>query len=715
MHLFKILVVLVATLKIVAAYDTADVRFEVERAGYKRVTIKAFEGTRTLFNQTVDGQFNQALMFGQNTLSRHGNGYKILYRGRDNTSLDLEVDEDGNITLAGQDEGTGFAARKSWGFKTAGTINHTGVSLFYQMFTRAQQFHNQGILKSYTGEFLQDYLFNKGVIHFGNDMDYVDARAYGDYLLSFVNPNAAPTFQNGVIDDHGAIIAEKGLRISNLTHKIHGILDVEQGLELDNASVENTKAMTVAGPLRGTINQFTNRALFTADTLQTNNLRINTLSNTGNIYLARGSALVSEEGWKNTGAVFMGGNGSVGSKRKTESFGAVISEGEIKALIGEALEEAAAHNPFENASFLPKRGKLLIEVLKHTDHYLNTITNHYTVDRWGRRTFTHKTETGYVFQRRTTEKKQVEANDSEGSPELSQAVNDIKQDLQGKRDFLQHFKRSLQEKLKRFGLLTENQNGILAALIKGLSDAGLSDGDIQEIFGRGGAASGLLGLASAYDQMPFENRQRIQSEFPQAGSFFNSLTSHAQRIGLPVWQWAQRSGPEFVEGFCNLAILASRFTPHPAVALPARICTFGQMAPRAIQNLEKAQTFFSKRHGDGGQAPRSEAQKPQSARPHGLYENAPYHHFQSKGLKSPAPTNGQKTLDRSVPYGDQGKRVGVDPQTQEFVVFMNHQEGRYHGHVRKWEELSDPMRRALIDSGKVRVMGSGNTAKIIGE
>ena len=68
-----------------------------------------------------------------------------------------------------------------------------------------------------------------------------------------------------------------------------------------------------------------------------------------------------------------------------------------------------------------------------------------------------------------------------------------------------------------------------------------------------------------------------------------------------MWQWVRRNGPEVVEGFCNAAILASRFIPHPVVTVPARVCTLGQLAIRPCQNLQKAHTFFSKKHGDGGQ------------------------------------------------------------------------------------------------------------------
>jgi len=601
MRFIKTLLVMVATIKALSAYENADVRFEVEKLGTNQLTIRAFEGSRSLFNQTVDRNFNAALVFGQNVLSRHGRGYKILYRGRDNTSLGLEVDQEGNISIANSSQGTGFSARKSWGFKTAGIITHTGESLFFEIFTKANAFHNHGILKAYTGECLQDYLFNKGIIHFGNETDFVDSDAYDEYLR-FLRPNATASFEQGVIDDHGVILAEKGLRITNLVHKIRGILDVEQGLDLNNASIENTNRINVSGPITGTINHFTNNfnSSFFADTLQSNRVQIGDWSNTGSVFLEGASDILSEDKWSNIGVIFVGGNTSVGSKKKPQSFGPVISAGEIKAMIGEAVDEASLEAINATARFLSRTGKITIDVAHHTDHLLNTITRHYAVDQWGRQTFTHTTETGYIFQRRTTEMKKETIDASEEcAPE---PIDSAKQQLQGKRTFLQALKRNLQDKISKFGLSAANKNGLIAALIKGLGEAGLSAEDIGEIFGSEGAASNLLDLVSYYDQFPERSQQILQSIDPQVGSFVRDISSQAQRAGIPVWQWVQRNGAEVVEGFCNAAILASRFIPHPVVTVPARVCTLGQLAIRPCQNLQKAQTFFSKKHGDGGKS-----------------------------------------------------------------------------------------------------------------
>jgi len=95
------------------------------------------------------------------------------------------------------------------------------------------------------------------------------------------------------------------------------------------------------------------------------------------------------------------------------------------------------------------------------------------------------------------------------------------------------------------------------------------------------------------------------------------------------------------------------------------------------------------------------------------YNEAPYHHQQSSGAKSKAPTNGQQALDNSVPYGERGNRVSVDKANDEYIVLMKDSPGNYHGHVRNWEQLEPSMQKALSDKGLVRLLGSGQKAKIL--
>ena len=67
---------------------------------------------------------------------------------------------------------------------------------------------------------------------------------------------------------------------------------------------------------------------------------------------------------------------------------------------------------------------------------------------------------------------------------------------------------------------------------------------------------------------------------------------------------------------------------------------------------------------------------------------------------SKAPKNGQDALDLSVQVKDTSpRRVGVNYEAGEFVVFDEHGPGKFHGHVRTWDELENVQQNALIKAG----------------
>ncbi len=82
------------------------------------------------------------------------------------------------------------------------------------------------------------------------------------------------------------------------------------------------------------------------------------------------------------------------------------------------------------------------------------------------------------------------------------------------------------------------------------------------------------------------------------------------------------------------------------------------------------------------------------------YEAAPYHGKVDNAVKSRAPTNGQDALESSVQVKETSpRRVGIDYDSSEFVVFDNTIGTTYHGHVRSWADLHPDMQRALQKAG----------------
>ncbi len=88
------------------------------------------------------------------------------------------------------------------------------------------------------------------------------------------------------------------------------------------------------------------------------------------------------------------------------------------------------------------------------------------------------------------------------------------------------------------------------------------------------------------------------------------------------------------------------------------------------------------------------------------YKDADYHHKNSSGLKSKAPSNPEETLNDSVQIKDTSpRRIGVDSKTGEINIFDSTNDGTFHGHVREWSELTQDMKNALIQAGKATPKG----------
>jgi len=82
------------------------------------------------------------------------------------------------------------------------------------------------------------------------------------------------------------------------------------------------------------------------------------------------------------------------------------------------------------------------------------------------------------------------------------------------------------------------------------------------------------------------------------------------------------------------------------------------------------------------------------------YEAAPYHGKVDNAVKSRAPVNGQEALDFSIQVKPTSpRRVGIDYDSKDFVVFDKTLDTTYHGHVRSWSDLHPDMQKALQQAG----------------
>ena len=81
-----------------------------------------------------------------------------------------------------------------------------------------------------------------------------------------------------------------------------------------------------------------------------------------------------------------------------------------------------------------------------------------------------------------------------------------------------------------------------------------------------------------------------------------------------------------------------------------------------------------------------------------MFEGSPKHEKRKNEI-SRAPRDGQAALDNSVQVKHTSpRRVGVDAVHGEIVILDQTSKGKYHGHVRSWDQLTDQQRNALIRS-----------------
>ena len=89
-----------------------------------------------------------------------------------------------------------------------------------------------------------------------------------------------------------------------------------------------------------------------------------------------------------------------------------------------------------------------------------------------------------------------------------------------------------------------------------------------------------------------------------------------------------------------------------------------------------------------------------------IFEPNPKHGKSKKGNANPEPTNPQKGLDNSIEMpGNTTRRVGVDKEANEYLVFDEHLPGKFHGHTRTWNELNQKMQAVLRKAGLVSKKG----------
>ncbi len=522
--------------------SATDVEFEVTTPKANFLRLIAREKTNIVFDQEINLTNFTGTKQLRGSLKIADDGLLFKYKGSQGLKIKFAINGKGDIQTVDGNHETAFKDKKVWGFKTPGKFINAVPSLFYKLNIHANETHNRSLLKAYTGNFGQSYLFNDGVIHFGNLDDCMSLTPYVPHL-DFIKITQAlnaidvpePSFKYGVIDDYGMLICEKGLEISNLTHKVYGITDITGSLSLNNAGVENHNTYNVAGPLQGKCHSFTNHHEFFLQSTDSN-FNVTNMINHGRIDIANDSTLFVNNIFDNglikdelgqtskLGIINCGGSFVMQLAKAPRGLG-VVTAGTLKTIIDEFLDEEALKNAFKNAALLPKNRKFVRKVTTHVDYYLNTITQHRERDQYGFTRDTHKTETGYKFQKRDTSVHEQTIDTQEWPKEIA----DDNSTFANKRDFLKRLKDHIKEALKKLGQGQAHKSSLARALQEALGEAGLSGDDIDDFFDDS-EIQGLLNNLGEFNEdilKALDDKLKDQSELSR-GQFVESLLRPSQ-------------------------------------------------------------------------------------------------------------------------------------------------------------------------------------------
>ena len=437
--------------------------------------------------------------------------------------FEILINSFGDIELASSPQtNSEFNKGKIYGFRTDGTIVNRGTQAFGSLVASANQIHNFGTIQTNGVRLFQNYMFNSGVVKFGeNPKEMVDLT-----LTMPTNSTAQPVFKNGVVENYGTWISNGKFDIKGSLNYHDYCISEFENLEVLGGNMQVSGRTNVRGTLQGSVpNMIINdNAKLSTGTFNTAPIQNLSLGGNSELFIKNNSSLTVSGNYANGGAISSGSNLTLNLKKKPDDVGLVAAK-ELWEYICEQQEQAkntiAEHEANQKTPF---KGKLIAKKTKvthHTDHYLNTITNHYNVtqDQYGRevsRTFSHKTETGYIFQKRTTEVKEF--------------LEQLSQEITGYLDGKAKEKDELKEKLDAIskladilqGAIAESNRSFYSGLLASLTRAGTSNRDLANLYGDRNFTS-ILDLLRNWNMIPYEKQEQILMAYPEMSAVVETM------------------------------------------------------------------------------------------------------------------------------------------------------------------------------------------------
>jgi hypothetical protein len=567
-----------------ADYDDADTRFDF-KAKNQQLNVKVYDKNTVLLDTVLDINSAANISGKGYQLQRQDMGYNLTYRGTDRSILSLFIDFDGHVKL-GKNAASNFLKKKSWGIRTEGKLVNEYNHLFYQMYSNANEFHNYGLFKTYSGTLSQNYLFNRGILDFGDATNILSPAAY-DIYAGAIKKDAKPQFKNKTIDDYGVLISQGKLKISGLNYRACGYTDIDELILEKGASVSVQQNMTVQQDIQGDAGRIENQGTFLVGYTHSQNLRLQEWDNHGIAYFSQPSELITEEYFNNPGLILSSSDFLFESKKRIGKIGTVASEGAVKAAVLSA-QDSEGIECLKDACLASKKEKirLLMKLIQHTDYYTNFITNHYEYNEYGHEYKSKTTETGYQLQKRTTE---VTEKLIEHDVPLPDQVQNLILDMMKRKSALSSFKDQLKKNLKHIGKINGDHQSIMNVLSVALAGVGLDDDEVAEILGDGDIQEALAKLIS-YDHMDDQMRQQATAGNSTSSSYLKNMAQRAMDSGYNLMKWINRNPGEFIDSFCTAVLMTGKNAKSKGVQAIKIACGLGKFINRKNKAPETGTT-----------------------------------------------------------------------------------------------------------------------------
>ena len=312
----------------------------------------------------------------------------------------------------------------------------------------ANQFHNFGTIQTYAYQFFHNYGFNSGIIKSGEIPTEVAD------LTAGVRTSATPKFQNGVVENFGKEISKGSVEIRDgLSYHNRGETAMEN-LKMFGGDIKvQNGSLLISGKISGNVRDLSvsKNASFFAKEIKFSKIRNLHVEDGANVFSENPYSFEVTEKYENSGClasladlslhlktipanqqsgILLAGNHVKYSYERTDKpknsrFEPKMTEDpqmrrylmSHRSIDFQGVEFQRKKEEFYGRKgFKPERdertvdainfvGKIISRKCKikiYTDHYLNTITYHYVDGK-----LVNVTETGYVWQKRTCEEKEV--------------------------------------------------------------------------------------------------------------------------------------------------------------------------------------------------------------------------------------------------------------------------------------------------------------------